>query len=346
MSKKKTKVTTWYSKEQNDYVLDSYKALSSEVQLYELKDELKFYPSIKADKIHTQNTIKLFDSYSKEDEFEFAFINKVKTSLNSIAKYDRVFHFSGENYLYHTYKILGFIRSSVSAYMLSNDKQFIKGTIADYRDREKEYYLSEYLDNREQLCKPNNPYKGVNLVNAFLYRSLYLHKSFTKHYLSYFAIFGVDDIKMLNNDNLESKILKNTLKVFQSGQVDEADCAKSLLSVLYYYLVYKMRINKNHALSIVKELVNKVFGIYRGYKGSEILKNVYIKEVIGSHIIYSFDTKQEQLTKDNKSYLENIFTTHTIAKSNNFPTQMIQPLLNNPLQLYSQMTPSELLQKI
>lgn len=346
MSKAKKKIDNWCSKDQYDYVLNAYKSFTQEVQLYELKSDIKFYPSIKADKLHSSNTVKLFDSYTKENDFKFTFINKVKNSLHSITKYDKTFRLNGEYYLFHTYKILGFIRESVSAYLLSKDKQFIKSTIANYKDREKDYYLSEYLDSREQLCKPNNPHKGINLLNAYLYRSLYLHKDFTKYYLSYYAIVGVDNIKLVDNDKLESKIIKNTLKVFQSGKVANKDCAKSLLSVLYYYIVHIMKINKNHALSVVKDLVDKVFGIYSEYRGSELLKNVYVKGVIGSHVIYSFDTRKEHITDDKKSYLKDIFITNPIISHKSFPTQSIKPTLDNPLRLYSLLTPSELLQKI
>lgn len=346
MSKPKKKYHNWCSKEQHDYALNSYKSLSSEVQLYKLKDDIRFHKSIKADKLYSNKTLILFNSYSKEHGLNFSFTNKVKKSLHSISQYDKVFKLDGECYLYHTYKILGFIRESVCAYLLSKNKQFIKGTIADYKDREKEYYLSEYLNNREQLCKSNNPFKGVHLLNAFLYRSLYLHRDFTKYYLSYYAIMGVDNIKLLINNKLESKIIKNTLEIFQSGQVTKKDCAKSLLSVLYYYLVHKMNINKNHALSVAKDLVYKVFGIYYEYRSGDVLKNIYIKEVIGSHVIYSFDPKKEHIKTENKSYLKNIFNTHPVINHNSFPTQAIQPILDNPLKLYSLTTPSELLQKI
>lgn len=346
MRKTKIKIDVWCSKEQSDYLFDSYREIISDIQLYKLRDEIKFYPSIKADKVHTKDTIQLFDSYSKENAFDFTFIGKVKNTFHSITKYDRVFNLYGKNYLYHTYKVLGFIRESVNAYILSNDVNFTKGTIADYKDREKEYYLSEYLDNREQLCKPNNIYKGANLLSAFLYRNLYLNKDFTKLYLSYFAICGVDNIKLLNNDKLELKIIKNTLEVFQSGKVDKNDCAKSLLSALYFYFIFKMRIHKRHAISVAKELVEKVFGNYYEYKGSEVLKNVYVKEVIGNHIVYSFDTKKEHITDENKKFLKSMIITHPRLDINRFPIQTLEPSLNNPLQLYSHTIPSELLQKI
>lgn len=346
MSKVAKKINIWCSKEQYDYIWNYPNILSSEIQFYELNNNMKFYKSIKADKLHIPDTIKLFDNYSKENGLDFTFLYKVKNSLRSISKYDITFNFHGKNYLFHTYKVLSFIRSSVSAYLLSNDKDFIYGTIGDYNDREKEYYLSEYLYNREQLCKSNNIYKGASLINAFLYRSLYLHKDFTKYYLSFFAIIGINNMKAVDNDRLESKILKNTLKVFQSGKVTKRDCAKSLLSVLYYYFIFKMKINKNKALSIAKELVDMVFGIYYEYKGSEILKNVYVKAVIGTNIIYSFDTKKEHLTDENKLFLENIMTEHCDFNKKNFPAQIVKKSLDTPLRLYSLLTPSELLQKI
>ena len=221
----------------------------------------------------------------------------------------------------------------------------MKGTIADY-SREKDYYLSQYLYNREQLCKPNNPFKGSNRLNAFLFRSLYLHKSFTKYYLSYYAIFGVDNIKLLDNDKLESKIIKDTLKVFMSGKVDKDDCAKSLLSVLYYYLVFKIRIDKNEAFSVVQYLVEDVFGSCPKYKGSEALKNVYVKEVVGSNVIYSFNTSKEIITDSNKDVLVDMISDNPIFNNKRFPRQVIKPSLDNPLRLYSLKTPSELLQKI
>lgn len=346
MSKAKNKYKNWCSKEQYSYAINYQNIISSEIQFYKVSDDVKFYKSIQADKLHIPDTIILFASFSKDNGFEFTFLSKVKNALRSITKYDTVFHLHKKNYLFHTYKILGFIRDSVSAYLLSKNKQFTKGTIAEYKDREKDYYLSEYLENREQLCKSNNSYKGANLLNAFLYRSLYLHKDFTKYYLSYFAIIGIDNMKLLDNDRLESKIIKNTLQVFQSGKVGKNDCAKSLLSVLYYYFAFKMKINKNQSISIAKELVKDIFDVHYEYKGSEVIKNVYVKEIIGSHIVYSFDAKKEHITNDNKSFFENIIINETSINKGKFPIKILRPSLDNPLRLYSLLTPSELLQKI
>lgn len=345
MSKVKKIYKNWCSKEQYNCLAKYSKFMSSDIQFYKLSSNVVFFKSLKPNEQFANNSIELFDSFTKTKDFKFIFLHKIRKTLYSIRKDDVVFHLKGENYLFHTFKIITFISESVKAYLLSKDKVFVKGTIAEYSDREKDYYLSEYLDNREQFCKPNNLFKGANLINAFIYRNLYLHKDFTKYFLSFYSLIGVDNIKLINNSRFESKILKNTLKVFQSGKVDKKDCAKSLLSVLYYYLIFKMKINKNKALQVAKELVYDVFNIYYEYKGSEIIKNVYVLEVIGSHIVYSFDTKKEHITCKNKEFLENIVISSAM-NINKFPTQFLKPSLDNPLRLYSLLTSSELLQKI
>jgi len=341
MSKAKNKYKYWCSKQQYKHIMNYPELLGSDIQLYQISTELKFYKSIKPDKIHSIQTLELFNANKKNYEF----LNKIKKSIQAISKHDIVFTLHGKNYLFHTYKILGFIEDSWSALLLSKDKEFQKGTIGNYDKGEKDFYFNEYNDNRKQLCKANNPMKGINLLNAFLYRNFHQNKDFTRYFLSYFALFGINNIKLLNNDNLESKIIKNTLKVFQSGKITVKDCAKSLLSILYYYFVYKMKINKNNALSLAQDLVYHVFKECPKYKGSELIRNVYVKEVIGSHIIYSFDTKKEHISKKNKIYLEKVIS-ETMLDTQKFPLQLIQPSLKNPLQLYSLLTPSELLQKI
>ncbi len=344
MSKVECKYKNWCSKEQKDYLLNYPKLLSSEIQFYKLSKEIKVSTSIRKDDSHITNSIKMFDKYSKEKGHEYTFLHKIKKSLLPIKKYDIAFVFRGEKYLYHTYKILGFIREAVNAYILSNDSKFIQGTIADYK-RENDFYLSQYNKYKKRYMESHSTFRGSDFLNSFLYRSLYLRKEFTKYFLSYFAIIGVDNIKQLDNDLLESRLFKNTLKVFMSGKVNKKDCAKSLLSVLYYYFRFTMHINKNQALYIAKDLVEKVFGIYYEYKGSEILKNVYVKEVLGTHVVYSFDTKRDLITIDNKNYLENVLA-GAVKDITKFPKQLIKPSLDNPLRIYSSITPSELLQKI
>lgn len=344
MSKAKNKYKNWCSKEQYNYVINYHRLMSEDIQLYRISDDIRFYPSLKKDIQKVADTVKVFASFSNDDEFEYTFINKVKNTICPIKENDVVFNFNGRYCLYNTYKILGFIRESVTAYLLSNSNQFSNGTIAEYK-REKDFHLLQYTKYKKRFFEPQNIFKGTDLLNAFLYRNLYLRKEFTKYFLSYYSIIGVDNIKLLDNDKIESKVMKNTLKVFMSGQVDKKDCAKSLLSVLYYYLQFKMRINKNKALQVAKDLVYDVFNVYYEYKGSEVIKNVYVKEVIGSHVVYSFDTKKELITNSNKEYLEKAIT-NSIVDTDKFPKQMIRPSLDNPLRLYSLMTPSELLQKI
>jgi hypothetical protein len=341
MSKRKNIYKYWCSKEQYNHVIKYPKLMSSDIQLYKISDEIKFYKSLQADRLHIPNTLKLFFFYHHNINFQ----KSIKDVLRPLAKYDIVFNFQKEKYLFHTYKILGFINESLNALSLSQNKQFQKKTIATYDKREKDYYFSEYKENKKQALKPTNINKGNNLLQAFLYRNLYYRKAFTKYFLSYYSIIGIENLKQLNNDFLQSKIIKNTLRIFQSGLVRKKDCAKSLLSVLYFYFIHKMRINKRHALSIAKNIVYNIYDIYYEYKGSEILTNIYVKEVIGSHIIYSFDTKKEHINKGDKTYLKKVISDNLI-NAEKFPLQVIIPSLNNPLILYSLLTPSELLQKI
>jgi hypothetical protein len=339
------KIQFWCSHEQCDYIKKSPYLLLKEIQFYKISDDILFCSSIKADAIHFENTLKFYRN-NHLDAVVAPFLKQVKKSLSSIVPYDVVFRLEKENYLFHTYKVLGFIMEAVSAYTLSQDKQFVKGTIADYGERKKDYYKREYLDNRRQAFKPNNINKGSNLLSAFLYRSLFFCEEFTKHFLAYFSLLGIDNIKLLQNDKYESLMIKRTLKVFQSGRVDVDDCAKSLLSILYYYFIFKMKMPKGKALSNARYIVDSVFDKVLTYSGSELIKNVYVKEVIGSLIVYSFHKTNKYLTSENKEYLHNVFTNSSIIDMTQFPQQLIKHTLNNPLFLHSLRTPLELLQEI
>lgn len=345
MNKMIKKPNFWCSKEQYDYLYKSQSLFMKEIQFYKIRDDIMFCKSVKADVIYFDKTLKLYREHHQDDEI-LSLLKRVKQSLGSIIHYDIVFRLDKENYLFHTYKVLGFIMEAVNAYELSQDAKFIKGTIGDYEDRKKDYYKREYLDNRRQVCKPNNINKGSNLLSAFLYRSLFFREELTKHFLAYFSLLGIDNIKLLQNDKYESFMIKRTLKVFQSGRVDKDDCAKSLLSVLYYYFIFKMKIPKGKAHSDAQYIVDSVLGTVQSYRGSELIKNVYVKEVIGSFVIYSFNTKKEHLTDENKKYLHKIFTDTSIIDMSQFPKQLIAHILKNPLLLHSLRTPSELLQKI
>lgn len=345
MNKIIKKMNYWYSTQQRDYVLKSPSLLIKEIKLHKIRDDILFCSYVKADAIHFDNTLRLYRDNHLDDAVSLL-LKQVKRSLSSIVQYDVVFRLEKKNYLFHTYKVLGFIMEAVSAYVLSQDKQFIKGTIGDYGERKKDYYRWEYLDNRRQVLKPNNINKGSNLLSAFLYRSLYLREEFTKHYLAYISLFGIENIKLLQNDKYESLMIKRMLRVFQSGRVDINDCAKSLLSILYYYFVFKMKIPKGKALSDAQYIVDDVFDITLNYAGSELIKNVYVKDVIGSSIVYSFHRTNEYLTSENKKYLHNVFTDISIIDMTQFPQQLIKHTLKNPLFLHSLKTPLELLREI
>lgn len=340
------KIQFWCSDEQYDYIKKSPYLLVKEIQLYKISNDITFCRSIKADKKHLDNTLSYYKHNRANEQEPLKFLNKVKKTLQSIIKYDVVFRLNKENYLFHTYKILGFIQSHIEAYKLSQDKEFFKGTIGDYGDREKKYYLDEYLDNREQMCKPNNLNKGANLLNAYMYRSLYLHKDFTKYYLSYITLFGVENIRLLQGTIMEIKIIKKAIQVFQSGRVTVEDCSKSLLAVLYYYFRFIMKIPTSEALLNAQYIVDDVFNCAHKYKGSDLIKNVYVKDVIGSNIIYSFDTKKIHITNKQKDFLSNTVLDDSFIDTKKLPQQILKPSLENPLILYSTLTPSELLQKI
>ncbi len=346
MLKQMKKVESWYSAKQLDYVQKSPYLLMKEIQFYKIRNDLSFCRSIKANTTYLNNTLSNYALDRTDEQSSLDFLSKIRSSLQSIIQYDVVFRMNRENYLFHTYKILGFIQSHIEAFELSKNQQFLKGTIGDYGDRERQYFLKEYLDNREQFCKPNNLHKGINLLNAFLYRSLYFHKDYTKHYLSYIALIGTENIKLLQGDSMENKIIKKAIQVFQSGQVKIEDCAKSLLSVLYYYFLFKMKMPKSDALQNAQYLVDDIFHYAQKYKGSELIKNVYVKDVIGSNIIYSFDTKKEHITSEQKNYLTSTLLNDATIDATKFPKRILQASLKNPLTIYSTLTPSELLQKI
>ncbi|MDF1877003.1 hypothetical protein JHD47_04140, partial [Sulfurimonas sp. SAG-AH-194-L11] len=131
MSKVKNRYTPWCSKEQYHSLMSYPTLISKEVQLYKLKDDIKFHKSIKADTLHLPETLKFFTSQENNLNFE----KKVKKYLRSISKYDVVFHYKDNNYLFHTYKILGFIQESINALTLAKDFHFQKSTIGNYNER-------------------------------------------------------------------------------------------------------------------------------------------------------------------------------------------------------------------
>lgn len=339
----------WTSKGQIDYINNAHQKLLSHIQLYKLKEEIKIYPSIQQkDNIQVSDTIKLFCLHSEKEGYSFDLLKPIKSSLQSIKYDDVVFRWDGHNYLYHTYKILGFIKDSFSGYLLSQDKELLKGTIGDF-ERAKQTYLTKYKKHKKDYNDYENTCKGNSLVNAILYLNLYYREKFTKQFLSTYALFGVDNIKALQNDNMDSNTFKKVLKVFMSGKVDKKDCANSLLCVLYFYMQFYMKVKKDLALQTVRNIVSEVYDISNEYKGSEVLTNIHVKEVIGSHVIYGFSPKIQMVSNSQKNRFQNIITNQTdIPEIDNskFPNHIIKDSINNPLRLYSLLTPSELLQEM
>lgn len=349
LKKTMKKSKQWTSKGQVDYINKSQRKLSEHIQLYELKDEIKIYPSIQQkDNIQVLDTIKLFCLHSEKEGYSFDLLKPIKSSLQSIKYDDVVFRWDGHSYLYHIYKILGFVKDSFSGYLLSQDKEFLKGTIGDF-DRAKQTYLARYNKHKKDYYDQENTCRGNSLVNAILYLNLYYREKFTKQFLSTYALFGVDNIKALQNDNMDSNTFKKVLKVFMSGKVDKKDCANSLLCVLYFYMQFCMKVKKDLALQTARNIVSEVYDISNEYKGSEVLTNIHVKEVIGSHVVYGFSPKIQMVSDSQKSRFQNIITNQTdIPEVDNrkFPSHIIKASINNPLQLYSLLTPSELLQEM
>ncbi len=344
----KNKYNNWCSKQQSDYILNSTKKLSKMVRLHKLKDEIKIYKHVRPTIFHISDTLDMFDYHAKENGYEYNFLQDIKKTLHSVVEYDLVFGLKGKTYLYNTYKILGFIQESVLAYSCSNDPEFLKGTIGA-NELTKQYYLDEYKTQKSLVFKDTNIDKGSNLLSSFIYRNLYLRPHLLKQFFAYFALYGVENIKMLDDNTHENRLIKRACKIYMSGHVTEDDCADSLLSVLYFYMLFHMRMSKKLALEVAKNLVYDVFEIYKKYTGSEILKNLHVKEVIGSHIVYGFSTKTIFLKDSQKDYLENVIINNMDSMSLDkamFPQQTIKDSVNNPLKTYMLLTPSELLQEI
>ncbi|MDD5717460.1 MAG: hypothetical protein PHW64_06615 [Sulfuricurvum sp.] len=338
----KNKYSHWYSNDQTNYIFDLQKSLLSEIQLYKLNDEIKIYKYVKPDLIYLGNTFDLFNSFS---EIKVDKSRGLKSALESVCRHDVVMNFQGQNFLYHTYKVLGFIRETLEALRLSKDKKFQKGTIGLYT-RHTQTHRSRYRKSIKYAFDSETTSQGAELVKAILHKNMYLNEKLTKHYLSIIALFGVDNFKLFKNGSSESKTLKRTLKMFMSGRVDKEDCANSLLAVLYYYLRFKMRIDSELALSTTKGIVFDIFGVAKKYESSELLKNLYVKEVIGENIIFGFSTKTQSICLSQRARYRNKIIEHQIVDTKKFPMFIIDETFNNPLRLHTLSTPSELLQEI
>ena len=345
--KKRLKVYQgWITQEQRDYILDAPRKLLPSIKLYQLNKSIVFYPNLRGDRVYLKNTIDFFLSSSYAFGYEMPFLKELKTHLVPLIQYDRVFNFHEGKYLFHIYKILGFVREAILAYQASNDNRFLRGTIGEF-ERPKQSFSAEYKYHRKRVLDPKNLLPASDRVSAYMYKNMKERESFTKYLLSFYAIFGVENIRFTDVDTLQSRIMKNALNVFMSGRASKADCANSLQTVLYYYLLFRMKVDKKRALPIVKDIVHNVFGVYNNYSGSELLRNIYVKEVIGSHVIYGFNVKKSPLKDAHKKYLETAMTENTLFEGiNQIPLEMVVSTIENPLCTYSLITPSELLQEI
>jgi hypothetical protein len=344
----KNKYNNWCSKQQSDYILNSTKKLSKMVRLHKLKDEIKIYKHVRPTIFHISDTLDMFDYHAKENGYEYNFLQDIKKNLHSVVEYDLVFGLKGKTYLYHTYKILGFIQESILAYNCSNEPEFLKGTIGASPSN-RTYFRSEYKTHLEIANDKMTLDQGSHNLSSYIFGNLYLRPHLSKQFFAYFALYGVENIKMPEDSTYENRLIKRACKIYMSGHVSEDDCADSLVSVLYFYMLFHMRMSKKLALEVAKNLVYDVFGIYKKYTGSEILKNLHVKEVIGSHIVYGFSTKTIFLKDSQKDYLENVIINNMDSMSLDkamFPQQTIKDSVNNPLKTYMLLTPSELLQEI
>jgi hypothetical protein len=338
----KRKYLGWYTKEQTNYIFDLHKSLASEIQLYKLKDNIKLYQNVKPDVVHLNNTIDCFYSYS---EIKIDKPVALKSVLESLYQHDLVMNFQGTNCLYHTYKILGFIREAVNALRLSSDMRFQKGTIGLY-ERYTQTHKAKYRKSRKLILDSENTSKGAELVKATLHKNMYLDEKLTKHYLGIIALFGVDSFKVMQNDTSDTRTLRRTLKMFMSGKVKKEDCANSLLAVLYFYFHFKMKIDSEKSIKVAKDIVYELFEIATEYRASELLKNLYVKEVIGENIVFGFSPKTKFITADQRARYKNKIIENQLIDTKKFPLFFIDESLNNPLRLYVLTTPSELLQEM
>jgi|GEM_PF-1857179 len=350
----KKKYSSFFSKEKHDYVMNTINNIKDEIQLYRLKDEIHFLPYLPVRKLYLMNTLEAFDYYSVEQDYKIPYMSKIRSDLEYVMTKDIPFKLNGRIYLYHTYKILGFIRDTFLAYELSNNSDFIKNSIARFKKAKQSFkleykkYKKRYLKHKKKNKTLTTKLPSSHLLTAFVYRTLYYRVKYLKFFLSYFAMVGIDNLKMLNNNDYESNEIKEALTIFMSGKVTKEDCANSLVIILYYYLLFKMRFSKSDALIYSKYLADNIFGKVNTYKGSELLSNIHIKEVIGSHVVFNSSVKTIMITEPQKDYIE-----HAVIQSmqelnidtNKFPTNEIKPLINNPLKSYILMTPIELLQK-
>ncbi|WP_415398429.1 hypothetical protein [Sulfurimonas sp. CS5] len=351
---KNKKYKSWFSVDKYNYLINSVNNIKDEIQLYKLREDIHFLPYLPIRKSYLNNTLEAFNYYSNEQGYKLPYIDKIISDLKDIITKDVPFKLNGDIYLYHTYKILGLIRDSFLAYELSNNKEFKKNTIARFKrskqsfqqnqKRQRKLYLQHKKKNKNAKVKSKSTY----LLHSFMYRTLNYRDKYLKIFMGYFAMMGIDNIKILNNNDYESNKLKKALNLFMSAQVTKEDCANSLSSVLYFYLHFKMRFKKTNALQYTKYLVDKIYGISNNYTGSELLKNIHISEVVGSHIVFGFSTKTKIISEHQKDYLENTLLSaleDVHINKDKFAIDQIRPIINNPLISYVLMTPMELLEK-
>lgn len=351
----KKKYKYWISSEKCNYVIESVDKVKTEFQLYKIRSDMHFLPCLRIKNAYLYNTIDSFTYNSSLQDCPLPFIERIRNSLKDIINNDVPFKLNGKIHLYHTYKILGFIRESYIAYELSNNELFINNTVAKFERANQSFklnykkYKKLHLKHKKNEKSLEVKTKTTYLFSAFIYRTLLNRGKYLNFFLSYFSMMGIDNLTMFANaDEYESNVIEEALEFFMSGNVTKQDCADSLSCILYYYLHFIMRFSKSEALQYSKYIVQETYGEVNSYTGSELLKNIHVKEVIGSHIVFNFSTKTKFTTEHQKNYLEEKILTSMKDMSidkDRFATEQIKSHIENPLKTYVLITPIELLEK-
>ena len=320
---------------------------------YKLNSNIPIHKSIKVTTKIQTDTIDFFLE-NRENVTKKSIIKNIIDDLGAIKQYDVVFELDGKFYAYHTLRIFLYIYEHLLAYKLSKDLDFLETTVAKYPTT-KAFYKQQYEEHRAKAFQIDNMDERKDLMLANIFRHLYHSEKKAKFFINTLSLIPMHQIRFFNENKKITKRVYKLFRYFSSATLTPKQISTSLAITLNYYMRFKMKFNiisdilNDNKNGVINYIVDSCFNLDIGYRSTELLKNIHIANSISFLPIFAVDTKNKNFYAANdKLYIYNSLkeSSKELGISMNLPIKYKMHLATNPMFVYSQRMPSEILEKI
>lgn len=324
--------------------------LNKYMYMYKIREDIIFPKGYKAPSVVlVSDTIKEFLSHH-EDILNFT--NPIKSFLKKIKNHDIIAIVDNKTILFNSYKLLQFIYMYIHLFEIQKDGTYKKNTFAYYKG-DKARYLKKYNKHCSELAEPDCMEEGSHKIMMFAY--LFYNKSteIIDTYFNQMTLTPLHQLKELDNDLYESKIIKKSAEFFSCTNFSSyKPLYKSLGIILVSYLINRMKVKEVDAIGAVNALFNDLFYDITDFEyqinisSEKLLENVYITGRLDGVPIFASKDSEEAYSKEVLDEMENLYAEmqkDLDVDMSYLDYKTFSPLKNLP-SVYLNLTPIELLQ--